>query len=1391
MLRHLATARSASTILLFLVLFSMPAFGATLTVTNTNDTGAGSLREAMTNAKSGDRIEFAIPGSGPHVIQPLTSLPAVTGVVIDGRTQPGYAGTPRVTIDGSLGADGGLTLIRATVQALAVTRMRYGIVTSRAIILDCHIGVDATGTIARGNQIGVYGSGGTIRGNLISGNTERGVSIYGFGDGGDVLIEQNRFGTDVTGTTLLGATTIQAYMFYTGTWTFTFRNNVVGGGVGVGVQVDNGEKVTISRNHIGVSRSGTPIRNRTGVQISGSRGVVVSDNVIADNTIGIQVLSGLRNRLLDNVMTRNGFGISLKNEWSPRPTMNDVTDDDIGANNLLNYPVITRATSLDGTTKIDGTLHSHPNRTFTIELFVSPSCNSSGYGEGFKRLHVFDVTTDGAGNATFTHTLDRSLPAGQVITATSTSALEGTSEFSRCAIVEGRGRFAFSGTTVFVYEWQSDLNVVVKREAGAIGPATVTYATAPGTASTSDYVSASGTLQFADGETQKTITLKIVDDNIDEDTQSFTLSLKSATGATLGEPKVLTVQIHDNEHSPYVQVNAPSKPEGNSGTTPFPFEVRLSHPSETPLTFAYRTNNSSANTEDYVPISGSITFTPGEVLKTVTVMVNGDRTFESSESFYLYVSGNWTSNSGYATILNDDAGPIVTVADVAVRETDSGTTAVLTLTANMPVSGELYWTTRAGTATPADFIPRSGYISFSSETTKTISIPIIGDDLPEADEHFTVSFYRYWGSFVSTPPPATVTIEDDDIGVGPERLDLQEGDSGKGVIHVGAPAASDTVFLLESSAPEFVRVPQSVTLPAGSTRVQFEIHGVKSGAANVTVHIPTEFRGGSSRIRVTTYRATLLTLQPSDLTLLVGETVTVRATLTPANTEPVRVSLTSTDTVSTPAELEIPAGGEGSFEVRALKEGAIVITATLGAAFGREVDTIGGRVIAQPTAPTILGVSPPDGSTAGGTVVDIRGALFREQCTVSFGGAPAAVTFVDTHNLRAIAPPHALGVVDVVVTCGSDVATLTNAFTYRDAGAHMRAVTPSSGSISGGTHLVISGVDFASSCWPFFDDVPAPSAVVRDPNTITATTPPHAAGTSNVRLLCTGTSTMLPQAFTFVAAADPAPQIENVDPLFGAPGDVVTITGTGFRPNSVVLFGDVAAQVLDVTPDTLIAVVPDLAPGTVSITISAGTVVATTGPIFTVGEASPPRVAKVTASAAAGAEIVLEGTNFRPSYTFAIRGKRLELVSLEPTRAVVRLPADLAAGTYAIEIVNAAGRVAAMAPAVSVRDTGVVVTRVAANCIDTEGGVDVVIEGSGFAAGAAVTFDGIPATDVVVLDPTKITARVPRNYAGDATIAVINADGTSSTLTGAFRYVSPFDPRGCTPSSGRTRAVRH
>ena len=79
---------------------------ATFVVTNTTNTGTGSLRWAIeqSNATFGqDQIHFNIPGAGVQSIKPTTALPTITEtVIIDGTTQPGWSGSPLIELNGSL-----------------------------------------------------------------------------------------------------------------------------------------------------------------------------------------------------------------------------------------------------------------------------------------------------------------------------------------------------------------------------------------------------------------------------------------------------------------------------------------------------------------------------------------------------------------------------------------------------------------------------------------------------------------------------------------------------------------------------------------------------------------------------------------------------------------------------------------------------------------------------------------------------------------------------------------------------------------------------------------------------------------------------------------------------------------------------------------------------------------------------------------------------------------------------------------------------------------------------------------------------------------------------------------------------------------------------------------
>jgi parallel beta-helix repeat protein len=267
---------------------------ATLTVTTTADSGVGSLRQAITdsNASVGtlDTIEFAI-GSGHQTITPLSALPTITDpAVIDGTTQPGYAGTPLIDIDGAglavqaFFVTGGGSTIRALVLR-GFNGSGVWIKTGGGnVIAGCFIGTDATGTAADGNSVGVYidsSSGNTIGGttaaerNVISGNTGLGISLSG---APLTVIAGNFVGTDVSGSVALqngGGIFLAAHSddcVIGGTagtapgGPCTGACNLVSGNNGDGINVTGSfagnDGVVVQGNFVGVDATGTyPIPN--------------------------------------------------------------------------------------------------------------------------------------------------------------------------------------------------------------------------------------------------------------------------------------------------------------------------------------------------------------------------------------------------------------------------------------------------------------------------------------------------------------------------------------------------------------------------------------------------------------------------------------------------------------------------------------------------------------------------------------------------------------------------------------------------------------------------------------------------------------------------------------------------------------------------------------------------------------------------------------------------------------------------------------------------------------------------------------------------------------------------------------------------------------------------
>ncbi|MFO0873455.1 MAG: GC-type dockerin domain-anchored protein [Phycisphaerales bacterium] len=286
----------------------------------------------------------------------------------------------------------------------------------------------------------------------------------------NTVIENNYVGTTPDGSAKYpGKSGAGGIAIYTGAVDTIIRNNLVSGIEMTGIDHFNGDRfgvaigvgatatgTVMTGNRIGVAADGTtPIINVLGVLVySDPNGIPTNThvggaaanegNLIANNeTGGLRVLNsatGVRisaNSIFDN----GGLGIDLLGFGPSGFTANDLGDGDTGGNGLQNFPVLASADATGSDITIAGTFNSLANQAFTIEFFANPTCDPSGYGEGRTYLGAAAVTTDGAGNASFSTTLPASVPAGSVITSTAAQDATGnTSEFSACVgVVEAPG----------------------------------------------------------------------------------------------------------------------------------------------------------------------------------------------------------------------------------------------------------------------------------------------------------------------------------------------------------------------------------------------------------------------------------------------------------------------------------------------------------------------------------------------------------------------------------------------------------------------------------------------------------------------------------------------------------------------------------------------------------------------------------------------------------------------------------------------------------------------------------------------------------------------------------------------------------------------------------------
>ncbi|MFO0953902.1 MAG: Calx-beta domain-containing protein [Isosphaeraceae bacterium] len=624
-------------------------------------------------------------------------------------------------------------------------------------------GAGATGNVIQGNVIGLNPDGGSAFGNAFDGihlddapnntiggtspaarNTisanNNGVVLNGAGSTGNI-VQGNFIGTAVDGVTDLGnavnGVSVVGGPLNTIGGTAPGAGNVISGNNrGVVVTGPNALNTLIQGNFIGTDLTGVYVINNEidGVLITGGAAATTVGGPLAGagNTIafnagsGVNVDSGLSTLIQANsVHDNHALGIVLNGA--------------AGANNGQPAPTVVAAAPTINGSNVQGTLDAAPLTTYVVEFFSSPAKDPSGFGQGQTFLGRGSVTTDVTGHADFAIDVPAFITSGQWVTATATDPNSNTSAFSN-AVLAVPVQVQLAVTSAQANETDGTIALTVTRSGGVGGSVSVGYSTTAGTAVPGvDYSDVSGTITFNPGDPlSKTISVPILNPHKVGGSGTFVLTLSNpANGATLGATTSTTVTILYNELPSLLIASAGYTAKESAGSV----EVTITRNSPVgTATVSYATADGTAVAGvNYTSTSGTLTFNPGDLSKTITIPVLGDNAVTGDLDFSLNLSSPTgaivgTPGSTTVTLTNADAAGSLQFNSGVYNAAAGLPNAAITVTRQGGKAGTVTvaYTTGGGTAVPGlDYTPVSGTLTFGpGETSKVILVPLLRNSTP-------------------------------------------------------------------------------------------------------------------------------------------------------------------------------------------------------------------------------------------------------------------------------------------------------------------------------------------------------------------------------------------------------------------------------------------------------------------------------------------------------------------------------------------------------------------------------------------------------------------------------------------------------------------------------------
>lgn len=471
--------------------------GTTLTVVNSNDSGAGSLRQAILSANASpgaQTVQFNIAGSCPRIILLDTPLPdVVDDLVIDGYTQPGAA--PNTAANGSdaqlcivVGASAAAGTLAQALQVpnAASSGTSLGV---KGIAFAGSTGFNGNFTVAlrlRG------GSNHLVQGNAFSGTGPGNVGslgTMGFGiqirdSAQDVLIggsepeHRNSFGSMSSTAIVLNDASSGGHIiqnnyiglsasgqaassiglngiFASASPDVQILDNVIAAvtsSAAISITGASASGYSIQRNRLGVNAFGVPtaaLRNGIGIQINAGSGGhrigsllgLAPSNLITNSDeagIWITTTAGTGTLIRPNQIFDNGVsGLGLGVDIGPLgQSTNDPKDPDGGANNGQNHPEITASLpNANGSRQVSVSLDSNPNTAFRIDVYRSPDCPAGNRGGNMlNRVGTAQATTNANGIASASFEVNGGGAPGILVAQATNIATGDSSEPGLCFI---------------------------------------------------------------------------------------------------------------------------------------------------------------------------------------------------------------------------------------------------------------------------------------------------------------------------------------------------------------------------------------------------------------------------------------------------------------------------------------------------------------------------------------------------------------------------------------------------------------------------------------------------------------------------------------------------------------------------------------------------------------------------------------------------------------------------------------------------------------------------------------------------------------------------------------------------------------------------------------------